>query len=91
MTHQQVSDGFRYVALESAQYLTDTKLLQEYLDLQQNSLSPFEQLWKQPKFRLFVLRLSRLALFGLFTTSVISTITQTGNWNDLYFWVHRLL
>lgn len=82
------------VALETAHYLTDPHVLQEYIDLQQahfGGLSVFRQAWKQPKFREFVLRLSRLTLFLIFIGSLISTISQMGRWNDIYFLIHSLV
>jgi len=78
------------VPLETARYLTDPAIIGEYMDLQEGPGSLFEELMKEPKFRLFLLRLSRLVLFATFTTSAIVTISQMGRWNDIYFWLHRI-
>ena len=81
------------VSLESARYLTDPLIIREYRELQEShlgGLSPFQQLWKQRKFRLFVLRLSRLALFAIFSGTTIMTVSHMGLWNDIYFWLARL-
>lgn len=80
-----------YIALETARYLTDPLLLQEYVEIQQGPISLFDQLWKKPKFRLFVLRCSRLLLITMLATAMFSTINQMGRWNDIYFWLLRLL
>lgn len=80
------------VALETARYLTDPVLLAQYIELQEESLrerSLLEQLWRIPKFRLFMLRLTRLALFLIFMATAIFTIAQDGRWVDFFFWVLR--
>lgn len=78
------------VALETARYLTDPLILGEYIQLQEGGGSLFDELMKRPKFRLFLLRLSRLTLFGIFTTSLILTLHQMNRWNDIYFWLHHI-
>lgn len=79
------------VALETARYLTDPLIIREYIDLQEGGGTLFAELMKMPKFRLFLLRLCRLTLFGIFTTSLIVTISQMGRWNEIYYWLHQLL
>jgi len=78
------------VALETARYLTDPRIIREYIELQEGPGSLLNQLMSKPKFRLFVLRLSRLTLFATFTTSAILTINQMGRWNDIYYFLHQL-
>jgi hypothetical protein len=83
-----------YEALETARYLTDPQIIREYGDLQRSQFgesSSFQKLCKKPKFRLFMLRLSRLALFAVFLSTAIATISRMERWNDIYFWLHRLL
>lgn len=79
------------IALETARYLTDPLILQEYVEIQHGQISLFDQLWKQRKFRQFVIRCSRLLLFTIFVTATISTIHQMGRWNDIYFLLLRWL
>jgi hypothetical protein len=78
------------VALETARYLTDPLIISEYVDLQQGGGSLLEELMKKPKFRLFLLRLSRLTLFLIFMGSAILTINEMDCWNDIYFWLHQV-
>lgn len=78
------------VALETAHYLTDPVLIREYAEIQQGGGSLFDELLKKPKFRLFLLRLSRLTIFLVFMSSAILTVNQMNCWNDLYFWLHQI-
>jgi hypothetical protein len=75
------------IELETAYYLTDPQIFEEYERLRDAAFraeSTLTHLWRNPKFQRRVLQWSRLGIFAILVWAGISTITHLRLWNDIY-------